>query len=120
MPVKEFFDILKNRKEKIMEHILAFGLGIMLVSTMILVYMVVGSGKQVSKCVEQIRDVEQTLENVWKEISDKEVDFYRNIDEVNRKIDSRVDKLHDVVVKDLEEVNRKVEFLRKSLGKEYF
>jgi len=103
-----------------MEHILAFGLGIMLVSTMILVYMVVGSGKQVSKCVEQIRDIEQTLDNIWKEISDKEVDFYRNIDEVNRKIDSRVDKLHDVVVKDLEEVNRKVEFLRKSLGKEYF
>ena len=103
-----------------MEHILAFGLGIMLVSTMILVYMVVGSGKQVSKCVEQIRDIEQTLDNIWKEISDKEVDFYRNIDEVNRKIDSRVDKLHDVVVKDLEEANRKVEFLRKSLGKEYF
>ena len=102
-----------------MEHILAFGLGIMLVSTMILVYMVVGSGKQVSKCVEQIRDVEQTLENVWKEISDKEVDFYRNIDEVNRKIDSRVDKLHDVLERDLQEVERRMVALKKTVSNEY-
>ena len=102
-----------------MEHILAFSLGIMLVSTMILVYMVVGSGKQVSKCVEQIRDVEQTLDNVWKEISDKEVDFYRNIDEVNRKIDSRVDKLHDVLERDLQEVERRMVALKKTVSNEY-
>ena len=102
-----------------MEHILAFGLGIMLVSTMILVYMVVGSGKQVSKCVEQIRDVEQNLGNVWKEISDKEVDFYRNIDEVNRKIDSRVDKLHDVLERDLQEVERRMVALKKTVSNEY-
>ena len=102
-----------------MEQILAFGLGIMLVSTIVLVYVTLKSGKQVSKCVEQIRDVEQTLENVWKEISDKEVDFYRNIDEVNRKIDSRVDKLHDVLERDLQEVERRMVALKKTVSNEY-
>lgn len=102
-----------------MEQILAFGLGIMLVSTIVLVYVVLKSAKQVSKCVEQIRDVEQTLENVWKEISDKEVDFYRNIDEVNRKIDSRVDKLHDVLERDLQEVERRMVALKKTVSNEY-
>ena len=102
-----------------MEQILAFGLGIMLVSTIVLVYVALKSGKQVSKCVEQIRDVEQTLENVWKEISNKEVDFYRNIDEVNRKIDSRVDKLHDVLERDLQEVERRMVALKKTVSNEY-
>ena len=102
-----------------MEHILAFGLGIMLVSTIVLVYVVLKSAKQVSKCVENIRDVEQTLERVWKEISDKEVDFYRNIDEVNRKIDSRVDKLHDVLERDLQEVERRMVALKKTVSNEY-
>jgi len=102
-----------------MEHILAFGLGIMLVSTVVLVYVVLKSAKQVSKCVENIRDVEQTLERVWKEISDKEVDFYRNIDEVNRKIDSRVDKLHDVLERDLQEVERRMVALKKTVSNEY-
>ena len=102
-----------------MEHILAFGLGIMLVSTIVLVYVVLKSAKQVSKCVEQIRDVEQTLNNVWKEISDKEVEFYRNIDEVNRKIDSRVDKLHDVLERDLQEVERRMVALKKTVSNEY-
>ena len=103
-----------------MQEILAFGLGIMLVTTIVLVYVVVRSGKQVSKCVEQLRDVEQTLDNVWREISSKEQDLHRSIDEVNRRIDSRVDKLDSAVSREVEEVNRKVEFLRKTLGKDYF
>ena len=116
---KEFFDIKKERR-KIMEQILAFGLGIMLVITIVLIYVVLKSGKQVSKCVEQLRDVERTFDNVWREINDKETDLHRNIDEVNRKIDSRVDKLYDTMQRELEETNRKVEFLRKSTGKDYF
>ena len=103
-----------------MQEILAFGLGIMLVTTIVLVYVVVRSGKQVSKCVGQLRDVEQTFDNVWREISSKEQDLHRSIDEVNRRIDSRVDKLDSVVSREVEEVNRKVEFLRKTLGKDYF
>ena len=103
-----------------MEQILAFGLGIMLVTTIVLVYVVVRSGKQVSVCVGQIRGVEQALNNVWREISSKEQDLHRSIDEVNRRIDSRVDKLDSVISREVEEVNRKVEFLRKTLGKDYF
>ena len=102
-----------------MQEILAFGLGIMLVTTIVLVYVVVRSGKQVSKCVEQLRDVEQNLDNVWREINSKEDNLHRSIDEVDRRIDSRVDKLNDVVSREIEEANRKVDFLRRSLGKEY-
>ena len=68
-----------------MEQILAFGLGIMLVTTIVLVYVVLKSGKQVSKCVEQLRDVQQTFDSVWREINDRENDLHRNIDEVDRK-----------------------------------
>ena len=63
-----------------MQEILAFGLGIMLVTTIVLVYVVVRSGKQVSKCVEQLRDVEQNLDNVWREINSKEDNLHRSID----------------------------------------
>lgn len=102
-----------------MEQILAFGLGIMLVSTIVLVYVVLKSGKQVSKCVEDLRDVERTLDHVWKEISDKEVESHRSIDEVNRKIDSRVDKLYDVLERDLQEVERRMVALKKTVSNEY-
>src|SRR6056300_451984 len=102
-----------------MEQILAFGLGIMLVSIIVLVYVALKSGKQVSKCVEEIRDVERTLEHVWKKIQQEEVDLYRNIDEVNRKIDSRVDKLHDVLERDLQEVERIMVALKKTVSNEY-
>ena len=102
-----------------MQEILAFGLGIMLVTTIVLVYVVLKSGKQVSKCVEQLRDVEQNLDNVWREINSKEDNLHRSIDEVDRRIDSRVDKLNDVVSREIEEANRKIDFLRRSLGKEY-
>jgi hypothetical protein len=103
-----------------MEQILAFGLGIMLVSTIVLVYVVLKSAKQVSKCLEDLRDFERAFDNFQRDLNDREYEFHRNIDEVNRKIDSRVDKLNDVIYKELELNNNKVEFLRKSLGKEYF
>ena len=103
-----------------MEQILAFGLGIMLVTTIVLVYVILKSVKQVSKCVDNLRDVERTFENVWREMDSREERIYKNIDEVNRKIDSRVDKLYDNVTRELDETNRKVEFLRKSTGKDYF
>ena len=102
-----------------MEQILAFGLGIMLVTTIVLVYVILKSGKQVNKCVEDLREFERAFDNFQRDLSDREQEFYRNIDEVNRRIDSRVDKLNDVISREIEEANRKIEFLRRSLGKEY-
>ena len=102
-----------------MEQILAFGLGIMLVSTIILVYVVLKSAKQVSKCVENIREIEQRIDNLQRDLNDREYDFHRNIDETNRKVDSRVDKLHDVLVRDLQEVERRMVALKKTVSNEY-
>jgi len=102
-----------------MEQILAFGLGIMLVSTTVLVYVVLKSAKQVSKCVENIREIEQRIDNLQRDLNDREYDFHRNIDETNRKVDSRVDKLHDVLVRDLQDVERRMVALKKTVSNEY-
>lgn len=102
-----------------MEQILAFGLGIMLVSTAVLVYIVLKSAKQVSKCVENIREIEQRIDNLQRDLNDREYDFHRNIDETNRKVDSRVDKLHDVLVRDLQDVERRMVALKKTVSNEY-
>jgi len=102
-----------------MEQILAFGLGIMLVSTIILVYVVLKSAKQVSKCVENIREIEQRIDNLQRDLNDREYYFHRNIDETNRKVDSRVDKLHDVLVRDLQDVERRMVALKKTVSNEY-
>ena len=102
-----------------MEQILAFGLGIMLVSTVVLVYVVLKSAKQVSKCVENIREIEQRIDNLQRDLNDREYDFHRNIDETNRKVDSRVDKLHDVLVRDLQDVERRMVALKKTVSNEY-
>ena len=102
-----------------MEQILAFGLGIMLVSTTVLVYVVLKSAKQVSKCVENIREIEQRIDNLQRDLNDREYDFHRNIDETNRKVDSRVDKLHDILVRDLQDVERRMVALKKTVSNEY-
>jgi len=102
-----------------MEQILAFGLGIMLVSIIVLVYVVLKSAKQVSKCVENIREIEQRIDNLQRDLNDREYDFHRNIDETNRKVDSRVDKLHDVLVRDLQDVERRMVALKKTVSNEY-
>jgi uncharacterized protein Yka (UPF0111/DUF47 family) len=102
-----------------MEQILAFGLGIMLVSTIVLVYVVLKSAKQVSKCVENIREIEQRIDNLQRDLNDREYDFHRNIDETNRKVDSRVDKLHDILVRDLQDVERRMVALKKTVSNEY-
>ena len=102
-----------------MEQILDFGLGIMLVSTTVLVYVVLKSAKQVSKCVENIREIEQRIDNLQRDLNDREYDFHRNIDETNRKVDSRVDKLHDVLVRDLQDVERRMVALKKTVSNEY-
>jgi len=99
-----------------MEHILSFGLGIMLVSLTILAYMVVESNKKVS----ELESLERFIENLERLQENTNNDIYKELQKVDSKIDSRIDKLNDVILRELDETNRKVEFLRKSLGKDYF
>ena len=113
-PQKGFFDIKKKGKN--MEIILAFGLGIMLVSTIVLVYVVLKSNKKVN----ELSHLERNIEDIYRTRDEQNGDIHRELDKINGKIDSRVDKLYDNISRELEETNRKVEFLRKSLGKDYF
>ena len=99
-----------------MEIILAFGLGIMLVSTIVLVYVVLKSNKKVN----ELSHLEREIENIWRNKDEENGNIYRELDKVNGKIDSRIDKLNDILFRELDETNKKVEFLRKSLGKDYF
>jgi len=99
-----------------MEIILAFGLGIVLVSTIVLVYVVLKSNKKVN----ELSYLEREISEVHRSRNEENGNIYRELDKVNGKIDSRVDKLYDNISRELEETNRKVEFLRKSLGKDYF
>ena len=99
-----------------MEIILAFGLGIMLVSTIVLVYVVLKSNKKVN----ELSHLERSIQDVYRNIDEQNGNIHRELDTINGKIDSRVDKLYDNISRELGETNRKVEFLRKSLGKDYF
>jgi peptidoglycan hydrolase CwlO-like protein len=99
-----------------MEIILAFGLGIMLVSTIVLSYVVLKSNKKVN----ELSHLEREIENIWRNKDEENGNIYRELDKVNGKIDSRIDKLNDILSRELDETNKKVEFLRKSLGKDYF
>ena len=99
-----------------MEIILAFGLGIVLVSTIVLVYVVLKSNKKVN----ELSHLERSIQEVYRNIDEQNGNIHREMDTINGKIDSRVDKLYDNISRELGETNRKVEFLRKSLGKDYF
>jgi peptidoglycan hydrolase CwlO-like protein len=99
-----------------MEIILAFGLGIMLVSTIVLVYVVLKSNKKVN----ELSHLERNIEDIYRSRDEENGNIYRELDKINGKIDSRVDKLYDNISRELEETNRKVELLKKSLGKDYF
>ena len=99
-----------------MEIILAFGLGIVLVSTIVLVYVVLKSNKKVN----ELSHLEREIENIRRTKDEENGNIYRELDKLNSKIDSRIDKTQDIISRELEETSRKVEFLRKSLGKDYF
>lgn len=99
-----------------MEIILAFGLGIMLVSTIVLIYVVLKSNRKVN----ELSHLERNIEDIHRTRDEQNGNIYRELDKVNSKIDSRIDKMYDNMSRELEETNRKVEFLRKSLGKDYF
>ena len=98
-----------------MEQILAFGLGIMLVTTIVLVYVVLKSSKK----VDRLSSLEYEIEKLYHAQNEIVNNIYLALEKKDRKIDSRVDKLNDVVSREIEEANRKIDFLRRSLGKEY-
>ena len=82
--------------------ILAFGLGIVLVIDIVLVYVVLQSNKKVNECENYIRNFEQTISDTYKIIDEKDRNLSGYISEVDRKVDSRIDKLDARVVMELE------------------
>lgn len=86
--------------------ILAFGLGIVLVTDIVLVYVVLKSNKKVNECESHIRNFEQTISDIYNIIDEKDRNLGGYINEVDRKVDSRIDKLDDRVMMELERFKR--------------
>ena len=82
--------------------ILAFGLGIVLVTDIVLVYVVLKSNKKVSEYEDRIRSFEQLIEDVSRSGHQEDQAIERYVHEVDRKVDSRIDKLDARVMMELE------------------
>jgi hypothetical protein len=82
--------------------ILAFGLGIVLVIDIVLIYVVLQSNKKVKEYENTIRNFEQLINSVYLTIDEKERNLDGYITEVDRKVDSRIDKLDARMVMELE------------------
>jgi len=82
--------------------ILAFGLGIVLVIDIVLVYVVLQSNKKVNEYENHIRNFEQFLNDTHHTIEEKDRNLGGYINEVDRKVDSRIDKLDARVMMELE------------------
>ena len=86
--------------------ILAFGLGIVLVVDIVLVYVVLKSNKKVMEYENYIRDIEHSIEGVIATFRQQDQDIERYVQEVDRKVDSRIDKLDARVMMELERFKR--------------
>ena len=82
--------------------ILAFGLGIVFVTDMVLVYVVLKSNKKVNEYEDRIRNFEQSIDAIYRNGYQEDQALERYIQEVDRKIDSRIDKLDARVMMELE------------------
>ena len=82
--------------------ILAFGLGIVLVTDIVLVYVVLQSNKKVKEYENTIRNFEQQIEDYSRSSQHEDQQLERYVQEVDRKIDSRIDKLDARVMMELE------------------
>lgn len=82
--------------------ILAFGLGIVLVIDIVLIYVVLQSNKKVKEYENTIRNFEQLISSVYLTIDEKERNLNGYITGVDRKVDSRIDKLDARMVMELE------------------
>jgi hypothetical protein len=79
------------------EIILAYGLGILSIGTGVLVRMVLKAEKRVNDQDAQLAAIQQeyrqSIESVYRQIETVERSANHNVEVVDRKIDSRIDKL---------------------------
>lgn len=96
-----------------MEIIFAFGLGIMLVCAMVLINMVIQSNKKVEKLESKLEVINNNLLDVIRVTNNNNDNLYKQIDSIDKKHTEQVTKIYS-------ELNQKIDFVRKSLGKDYF
>jgi len=96
-----------------METIFAFGLGILLVCIVILIDMVVQSKKNIEKLESKIELINNNLSEVTRVMNNSNNSLYKQVDSVDKKHTEQITRIYS-------EINQKVDFIRKSLGKDYF
>ena len=93
------------------EIILAYGLGILSISTGVLMRMILKAEKKVIEHQQLIdnlqREYERGVENLHRHIDDQRSTTNQNFEDVHRKIDSRIDKLEFKMKDQLEYIRNK-------------
>jgi prefoldin subunit 5 len=98
------------------EIILAYGLGVLSIGTGVLIRMVLKAEKKVNEQDRQLtafqQEYRQSVESIYRQIETVERSANYSFEVVDRKIDSRIDKL-EVKMKD------QVEYIRNKTSQEY-
>jgi hypothetical protein len=98
------------------EIILAYGLGVLSIGTGVLIRMVLKAEKKVNEQDGQLtafqQEYRQSVESIYRQIETVERSANYSFEVVDRKIDSRIDKL-EVKMKD------QVEYIRNKTSQEY-
>ena len=103
-----------------MEIILAFGLGVVLVINIVIVNMALKSSKQVEEYEKRIyildknvHDLERTVDKITSFSEKQSADLWSESRNTNNRINSQMEKMYL-------ELNQKIDFVRKSISKDYF
>jgi hypothetical protein len=103
-----------------MEIILAFGLGLVLIINIVIVNMALKSSKQVEEYEKRIymldknvHDLERTVDKITSFSEKQSADLWNESRNTNNRINSQMEKMYL-------ELNQKIDFVRKSISKDYF
>jgi hypothetical protein len=103
-----------------MEIILAFGLGLVLIINIVIVNMALKSSKQVEEYEKRIymldknvHDLERTVDKITSFSEKQSTDLWNESRNTNNRINSQMEKMYL-------ELNQKIDFVRKSISKDYF
>jgi len=103
-----------------MEIILAFGLGLVLIINIVIVNMALKLSKQVEEYEKRIymldknvHDLERTVDKITSFSEKQSANLWSESRNTNNRISSQMEKMYL-------ELNQKIDFVRKSISKDYF
>lgn len=99
--------------------IVAFGLGVVLVGAIALTVAAVRSAKQIKELQNTNRHLEEAIQDLYRELEAAKGDLYLELSRVNRKVDSKYDKSVDALKRFQEEIFSRIQYLAKKTAQDY-